>query len=133
MLAHLRGMEMQPNIPRYHEDAVARGIFVAVAKDGLPRLRLHDLSFQFIPLAHSTLYLQNTLRVLFIGIDTRLHAKHDALVHDQLTIFPHSKFNPVHRARGWPLKVIAGLVVPAAMTRAFVFVLGSQPARRTTQ
>src|SRR5437899_7728138 len=126
-------MEMQPDIPRYHEDAVARRIFVAVAKNRLPRLRFHDLSFQLIPLAHSTLHLQNTLGMLLIRVNPGLHAKQHALIHHQLAIFPQRDFDPIHGAWGRPFEVITGFVVPAPVTRTFVLVLGSQPAWRTPQ
>ena len=60
VLADLGGMEVQPHVPRDHEDAVAWGILIAVAENRLPRLRFHDLPLEFIPLAHTS----HTFRML---------------------------------------------------------------------
>ena len=44
----LEGWKVQPDIARNHQDAVAGSIFVAVAENGLPRLRFDDLTFNFL-------------------------------------------------------------------------------------
>src|SRR5262249_46208448 len=71
--------------------------------------------------------------MLFIGVNTGLHAKHYTLIYYQLSVFSQSQFAAVHRSRGRPFEIVAGLVVPTPVAGTFVFVLGGKPARCATE
>ena len=69
VLAHLGGVQVQPDVARHHEDAVARRVLVAVPEDRLPDLRLHDLALDLIEHRHtavpnSFVVLMSVVRVL---------------------------------------------------------------------
>src|SRR5437879_692417 len=66
-------MQMQPDVTRHHQDAVAGGIFVAVAEDGLPRLRFSDLPFNFLPVELCHRVSAGALGLLHTQPRTRRH------------------------------------------------------------
>src|SRR5438445_285965 len=49
-------MKMEPDVPGYHQDPVARGVLVAMAEDRLPDLRLGYLPLGFFPVKFGHLY-----------------------------------------------------------------------------
>src|SRR5437016_2720715 len=123
--AHLGGMEVEPHVPRHHEDAVPRRVVVAVAEDGLPDLRLGDLPLDLIPSGHGS-HLQEGAGLGPVALLVEIL---DALVDQELAVLRLGDAQALERARRRALEVDAGLVEAAPVAGALELVLGDEPAR----
>src|SRR6059058_5013646 len=123
--AHLGGMEVEPHVPRHHEDAVPRRVVVAVAEDGLPDLRLGDLTLDLIPSGHGS-HLQEGAGLGPVALLVEIL---DALVDQELAVLRLGDAQALERARRRALEVDAGLVEAAPVAGALELVLGGEPAR----
>ena len=109
--AHLRRVQVQPDVARHHEDAVARRVVVAVPEDRLPDLRLGDLALDLVPLLmldlpfrHLASRLQERAGLVPLAL---LEEVLDALVDDELPVLGQGDAEALERPRRRPLEVDA--------------------------
>ena len=92
MAPHFGRMQVQENIRRYHHDAVARRVLVAMAKDRLPNLVFDDIALDFIQKAHDLypLNFQHAVGMLFIRLGSGTHFEEFAFIDNELPIIANS-------------------------------------------
>src|ERR1700675_968677 len=78
-------------------------------------------------------YLEDALRMLFVGVDSRLHSVHHRFIDHQLTVVTKGDLEAVHRTRRRAFEIQAADEIAGSVAWAFEFLLGGQPSRRASQ
>jgi hypothetical protein len=70
---------------------------------------------------------------LLLRLSPRSHFEDFAFIYNELTVVTNGDFKAIERTWRWPFEIQTGLKKPAAMARAFKFVLGGKPTGRAAQ